>query len=935
MSSINVLEQLEEIRYGKRKRVDNSTWDNYENRKAAIEWLVETVRKEGKKWPNTEDVRKYKLGGLLGYYEGSILKALADVYGKENPELIECPWKIKELRVPQGFWTPEKVDKVFDKLLEEKKRVPTATEFQAECKGAASFIFKKRYPGIRNWEEYVKHRGYEPRGRGPRVFNFPEERFLELYSQGLSDEKIAEELGVSPAFVYRKRKEKSLKPNFPPPRRFDKTELDLIRNKILELNEKGYTIPAIAKELRIAKSAVYNIAKKVGIKLEEKITDEQIIETVERYKTLTEAARALGIHPSTLSERASRLGIKSRWEKMLLKTQVVEALREKPLTSSEMKKKIKERQFRPYRLPKNICRIKIPFSNSFLYFLENDEERALSRFREEVGKRFVNTIESLIRCKQLTKKARDIIPFLLTHLYSNDVFTLNGLRTPERELTEQTLRQLSKHRSNTFNYKGFYSFSKDAIEKFKSDFETAEKFYQEEVERPERIVAEDVRTIELAAGEEYDYSTQLENVRISDVKRRETKKLKKPGVVIKRVVRERGPVGITKGLMLRYALLMKTKNVIDAYEKHQRYLTRDELRYVENLGSWAGNYYLLSRLVESEDLNDKVILDLGCGSKSPLLKVIQDKKINCKVIGLDCHKESLEIAKENFPEQEFIRALFPLTSHCFKDGSFDLVFAINSLHYLNKTEKYATFLSLHQLLKKGGKIIVIEDINKSSEYNEIKEIAKNLNYNIQDQKDEKRIDWPPTQKNPKGSVTRHLLFIAKKVEDVDRTQELNKKIGACYLLNAKEYRVKDEEGKRIKDWLTFEACRIARNLGIGVQDLIKEIEKEPKKIRVVTPTPVEIKAIPEDVIENAIKQLALEATVKFCAKAVKKRMLKIAREKYGIRHKYEMRSLPPKVRRQIQLEADLPIEYQTWVYEMFHSKYSEIVKNKGAKKYKT
>ena len=60
---------------------------------------------------------------------------------------------------PNGYWTPEEVDRVFDEMKERLGRVPMQKEFPG---GALRAITRGRYDeNVRNWNEYLMYRGEE------------------------------------------------------------------------------------------------------------------------------------------------------------------------------------------------------------------------------------------------------------------------------------------------------------------------------------------------------------------------------------------------------------------------------------------------------------------------------------------------------------------------------------------------------------------------------------------------------------------------------------------------------------------------------------------------------------------------------------------------------------------------------------------------------
>ena len=284
------LNQFEEIQSGKSRTYVK--WEDQKNRERAIRWLVEKVRYEGKKnWPDTNDAKRYKLSGLLASkYKGSMYKALVEVFGNENPKLIESPWEIESIRLPKSFWKSSTVDKAFDMFIEKNGRPPTTQEFSSS---GYNFIYYGKYPGIKNWDEYVKYRGYEPYehrspNRTPSILTFSKRKFLNLYRKKFSDRKIAKEMSVSETIIIGERKRRGLKPNFPPRKPHSEEEKNRLTEKLVFLcKEKGYKVHKAAAEIGIGVGFAYRLAVKGGIEdlINKPISDEEFIDAIKKYRT--------------------------------------------------------------------------------------------------------------------------------------------------------------------------------------------------------------------------------------------------------------------------------------------------------------------------------------------------------------------------------------------------------------------------------------------------------------------------------------------------------------------------------------------------------------------------------------------------------------------------------------------------------------------------
>lgn len=99
------------------------------------------------------------------------------------------------------------------------------------------------------------------------------------------------------------------------------------------------------------------------------------------------------------------------------------------------------------------------------------------------------------------------------------------------------------------------------------------------------------------------------------------------------------------------------------------------------------------------DLSNKKVLLLGCGTgdESILLEELNAKEI----IGIDISKESIEIAKETYPQHTFI--IGDMHNILFDDNSFDFVYSSLAIHYSKEPEK--VFKEVYRVLKEDGEFL--------------------------------------------------------------------------------------------------------------------------------------------------------------------------------------------------------------------------------------
>ncbi len=96
------------------------------------------------------------------------------------------------------------------------------------------------------------------------------------------------------------------------------------------------------------------------------------------------------------------------------------------------------------------------------------------------------------------------------------------------------------------------------------------------------------------------------------------------------------------------------------------------------------------------------VLDLGCGN-GRLYQVIAKKQAHYS--GLDQSEGLINIAKEKFPEAEFV--LGEMSALPFADDSFDLIFCIAAFNHIYGRETQLQCLrEMYRVLKSEGKILM-------------------------------------------------------------------------------------------------------------------------------------------------------------------------------------------------------------------------------------
>lgn len=100
------------------------------------------------------------------------------------------------------------------------------------------------------------------------------------------------------------------------------------------------------------------------------------------------------------------------------------------------------------------------------------------------------------------------------------------------------------------------------------------------------------------------------------------------------------------------------------------------------------------------DLTGKKVLMLGCGTgeESILLREFGATDI----VGIDLSEESIRLAKESYPECEFVAG--DMHSLPFEDSSFDFVYSSLAVHYSENPE--SVYKEIYRVLKANGELLV-------------------------------------------------------------------------------------------------------------------------------------------------------------------------------------------------------------------------------------
>ncbi len=113
-----------------------------------------------------------------------------------------------------------------------------------------------------------------------------------------------------------------------------------------------------------------------------------------------------------------------------------------------------------------------------------------------------------------------------------------------------------------------------------------------------------------------------------------------------------------------------------------------------------GDSFYFSTLEKELD-GMQTVLDVGCGSWSPLAKV----KKNFKSVGIDMYKPSIEeLRKTKIHDEYKIGNVLKLRTY-FKPKSFDAVIALDVIEHLEKEEGYELLSQMESIARK--KVIIL------------------------------------------------------------------------------------------------------------------------------------------------------------------------------------------------------------------------------------
>jgi phosphoethanolamine N-methyltransferase len=180
-----------------------------------------------------------------------------------------------------------------------------------------------------------------------------------------------------------------------------------------------------------------------------------------------------------------------------------------------------------------------------------------------------------------------------------------------------------------------------------------------------------------------------------------------------------------------------SKEFIEGY--NQDFLELLQMVYGEGFLSQGAADYALPQMFDNEALDDKKVLDVGCGLGG--IDFLIAEKYRAEITGVDPQAYLIRAAQESYEKKkmhfkgkiEFKVVPETKSLASFKDNSFDIVFSRESLLHIPEAEKKNYFKDIYRILKPSGKMVIVDWTHKTKNYSptfkkmiEIDKLAFNL-----------------------------------------------------------------------------------------------------------------------------------------------------------------------------------------------------------------
>ena len=124
---------------------------------------------------------------------------------------------------------------------------------------------------------------------------------------------------------------------------------------------------------------------------------------------------------------------------------------------------------------------------------------------------------------------------------------------------------------------------------------------------------------------------------------------------------------------------------------------------------FGGEEKCRAELIESIHFSpDERILDMCCGTGGATFAIARRARKEAEIIGIDFSSGQVEVARKGnrYKNIKFIEG--DVLNTDFEEGYFDKVFIAHALHEMVRQERLNTLLEARRILKKAGRIIVLE-----------------------------------------------------------------------------------------------------------------------------------------------------------------------------------------------------------------------------------
>ncbi len=268
----------------------------------------------------------------------------------------------------------------------------------------------------------------------------------------------------------------------------------------------------------------------------------------------------------------------------------------------------------------------------------------------------------------------------------------------------------------------------------------------------------------------------------------------------KRIKTETGTEGATKKLGKADELRLK---ILKYSKARPSELTEDEFKeYSEIYSKYIApkHKHLLKELLrEIESENGLKVLDLGCGTASPVYQALVELGKSFEYVGVDESKEAIE-RNEKSENAKFLQARIPYEIDVGKIGkNYDLIVASYFFDALNPSEIALTLLKAHEMLSGNGKFLILLPKESKDIASFILKTFKRMGYRVKNLEDYKyRAKF--SSGDSKAYETVYIIEVDKSA-NYEILAELKENLENAALLERKEF--EKLKNKDLKDAIKY------------------------------------------------------------------------------------------------------------------------------------